>query len=165
MDIFAAEITRVLVDTTATSVTLDRLEERLQSMHALCTQEAITTALALEDLLWQLWTQLGGNRKQRRDLENRALVLRSVQHYRSLAMAFVGATAQTLTVVDAELAELRERLSTSALLSEAAPIEVQITSIQLSVMRLKDEKLQRRARAPRIADGVGGLLMEGRVSA
>ena len=64
MDTFAAEVTRVLVHATATSVTLDRLEERLQSMHALCTQEAITTAFALEDLLWQLWTQLGGNRKQ-----------------------------------------------------------------------------------------------------
>ena len=161
---FSTEITRVLVHTATPSVTLDRLEERLLSMHALCTGEAITTALELEDLLWQLWTQLGGNRKQRHDLQNRASVLKSVQQYRSLAMAFVGATAQTLTAVDAELVELRERLSTSALLPEATPIEVQVASIQLSIMRIMEERMQRRAPAPGITNGGVGQL-EGSVLA
>ncbi len=157
MDAFAAEISRVLVHATVTSMSLDRLEERLLAIHALCTEEAMSTALALDDLLWQLWTQLGGNKKQRRDLENRAAVLRNIQQYRSVAMVFVATTTQTLTSVEVDLSELRERISTSGLLPDAMPVEVQIASIQRSVARLKEEKLTNRAKVLGLANGQPAL--------
>ena len=61
----------MIIDATTTSSSLDRLAERLVTVHALCVQESIDTSLALDELLWELWTRLGGNRSQVRQLKKR----------------------------------------------------------------------------------------------
>ncbi|KAI1785303.1 hypothetical protein LXA43DRAFT_976295 [Ganoderma leucocontextum] len=135
---FATSISSIIVDATMVSASLDCLEEQLSTVHALCVQEAWDTAVVEDELLWQLWTLLGGNRRQLRDLANRATVLQDVQQYRALASAYVAATVQALTVVDADLMELREQLSTQAVDFHHIPVEVQIRSLEQSLYRLKD---------------------------
>lgn len=141
MDTFSSQISRLLLSATVAATSLDRLEEHLSIAHELCIQEAIATAFAKDDLLWRLWSVLGGNRSQRRDLENRASVLKEVQRYRAVAVAYVAAAMHTLTAVDAELTELRERLIASEVSVQELPVEVHVASIQGGLYRLQKEKI------------------------
>ncbi len=156
MDEFASQITRILIQAAVTSGSLDRLEERLLAIHALCMRESFAMAVALDDLLWQLWTILGGNRSQLRDLRHRMSVLRSVQQYRAVATVYVAATMETLTSAGTDLSELRERLASSSFAVKHTPLAVQIAGIQHSVYRLKEERLKQQSSAAtvRIIDGV-----------
>ena len=120
---------------------LDLLEERLSTIHELCVQEAFDTALAEDDLLWQLWTLLGGNKRQLRELAHRVSVLQSVQQYRALASAYVAVTVQALTVVEADLTELREQLSFQAVSSDNIPVEVHVRGLEGSLNRLKESSV------------------------
>lgn len=141
MNQFSSQITHVLVHAAATSVSLDRLEDRLLAIYALCMEEAIVTALAHDDLLWTLWTLLGGNREQLRDLTRRISVLRSVRTYRDTAMAYVAATTHSLHSVEADLAQLRERLGAGRDSGEMEiPLEAQIGSIQRGIQRIQQQK-------------------------
>ncbi|KAI0762927.1 hypothetical protein C8Q74DRAFT_1371896 [Fomes fomentarius] len=141
---FTAAISTIILDATTTSSSLDRLEERLATAHALTVQEAFDNALALDDLLWELWTRLGGNRHKLRDLRNRETTLKQVQQCRNVAVAYVATAMHTLTVLEVEVSELRDRLSTSAMEAIAVPFEVQLASIEASVYRMKEESLTRR---------------------
>ncbi|PIL29364.1 hypothetical protein GSI_09415 [Ganoderma sinense ZZ0214-1] len=135
---FSAAVSAILVEATTVSASLDVLEERLSTIHALSIQEALDTALAKDELLWQLWTVLGGNRRQLRDLADRASILQSVQQYRALASAYIAATVQALTVVDADLTQLREQLSIQAIGCDSIPVEVQVRSLERSLRRLQE---------------------------
>lgn len=135
---FTSSISAIIVEASATTSNLDRLEECLAMAHALCLREQFETTLALDDLLWELWTKLGGHRSKVRDLKNRASVLKNIQKYRSIAIAYVAGTMQTLSAIDVELSELRDRLSAPALEANHIPLEVQLASIESSVRRLKE---------------------------
>ena len=68
-------------------------------------------------------------------------VLKNVQQYRSVAVAYVAGTTQALTKIDAELSDLRDRLSASSLEAVEIPLEVQLASIESSVRRLQEGSL------------------------
>lgn len=134
---FSDTITSIIVEASSAASSLDMLSEHLSTIHALCIQESFSTVLAMDDLFWQLWTLLGGNRHQVRDLENRASVLRNIQEYRVAATAYVAATIQILSVVDADLEALREQVSSASQESEV-PLVVQMASIQRSMEHIRD---------------------------
>ncbi|KAI0752998.1 hypothetical protein C8Q80DRAFT_1096010 [Daedaleopsis nitida] len=134
---FTSSISAIIVDASTAAASLDRLDERLAAAHTLCLTEEFDNVLALDDVLWELWTRLGGNRNKVRDLKHRASVLRNVQKYRNVAVAYVAGTMQMLSAVDTELLELRDRLSMSSFESFRIPIEVQLESIESSVRRLR----------------------------
>ncbi|KAH9895964.1 hypothetical protein C8Q73DRAFT_643345 [Cubamyces lactineus] len=139
MSTFAAKISQLIIVASETASSLDRLEEHLLNVHELCLHEAMATSFAREDLLWQLWTVLGGNRDQIRDLSRRSAILKKVQEYRAVAIAYISAAMHTLVVVDADLNELRERITASGV--NGVPVEVQIESISRGIMRIQKEKL------------------------
>ncbi|OJT09924.1 hypothetical protein TRAPUB_13591 [Trametes pubescens] len=154
MDNFSSQISRLLVSASIAANSLDRLEERLSTAHALCIQETIATTFAQDDLLWRLWSILGGNKDQRRDLENRSSVLKEVTQYRAVAMAYVFAAMQALTAVDADLTALRERLVASDVSTQDLPLEVHIASIQRGLYRVHDTKIGSRDEQPRLVGEV-----------
>ncbi|KAI0364225.1 hypothetical protein BV20DRAFT_920104, partial [Pilatotrama ljubarskyi] len=137
MEGFSSQISVLLMNVAATAQGLDRLDEHLSNASALCVQEAVVTTSAQDDLLWQLWTVLGGNRGQLRDLAHRSFLLKEVQQYRAVAVAYVAAAMQTLTGVDSDMTELRERLVASSIHEDGIPVEVHIQSIQRGLLRLK----------------------------
>lgn len=138
MDEFSSQITRVIVQATNTMAALDELEARLHAIHGLCVHEELATTVALEDLLWELWTVLGGNKSQVRDLRQRERVLREVERYRAVAMGYVSATTQTLQAVEGALSELRDRLSNYGTGSQLIPLEAHIAGIEHSIARLRN---------------------------
>ncbi|KAI0742711.1 hypothetical protein C8Q80DRAFT_1109023 [Daedaleopsis nitida] len=135
---FASSISASILDASVASSYLDRLDERLATAHMLCSMEEFNTALALDDVLWELWTRLGGNRNKIRDLKNRASVLKNVQKYRNIAVAYVASTMQALSAVDAELSQLQDRLSAVSFENEQIPVQVQLSSIESTLRRLRD---------------------------
>nr|VWP01904.1 Histone deacetylase (EC [Ganoderma boninense] len=138
---FSTSISAIVVEATSVWADLDLLEERLVTIHGFCVQEALDTAFAQDELLWQLWTLLGGNRRQMRDLANRASVLQSVQQYRALASAYIAATVQALSVVDADLTELRGELIAQASAPDSIPVEVHIRSLERSLEQVRESSV------------------------
>ncbi|TFK81044.1 hypothetical protein K466DRAFT_502840 [Polyporus arcularius HHB13444] len=134
---FASAISDIILEAVPLTSQLELLEERLATVHAIALQEDLINSIVLDDLLWTLWTRLGGNRQQRRDLENRASLLQNVQIFRSVAVAYVASTMRTLTTIDAELGELRDRLSAPSVERNAIPLEVQLEAIQRSALRIQ----------------------------
>ncbi len=132
-----------MVEAADTMSALDMLETRLFTIHELCVHEAFLNAVALDDLLWELWSVLGGNQDRKRDLRHRAAVLKEVEHYRSTALAYVAATAQAVTGIEAQLSELRDRLVERAVDSQELPVEVQLASLERIVSRLQEKGIPR----------------------
>ena len=135
---FSARIGRVSLVAEAAMADLDSLEERLFTIHALCSDEALSTQLTLDSLLWDIWTIIGSNKAQVQDLRHRMIVLRDVQQYRCLALAHVVATMHILTGLDADLLELREALAAGT--NAELPIEVHVRSIDSTLRRLTSER-------------------------
>ncbi|KAI1786035.1 hypothetical protein LXA43DRAFT_898709 [Ganoderma leucocontextum] len=148
MNGFSTQITRVMVEATTTMSSLDLLEDRLSVIYQLYIHESFETTLALDSLLWDLWTILGGNQEKLRDLQTRAVVLKDVERYRAVAVAYVAATSQTLLAVDTELSELRDRLTGYVVDSQDIPVEVHLASIERSISRLHEKFQMRRGIDP-----------------
>ncbi|KAI0644321.1 hypothetical protein C8Q79DRAFT_928087 [Trametes meyenii] len=128
----------------AVAARLDTLEERLVTAHLICAEEESITEVVKDELLSRLWTKLGGNKEQRLDLERRSATLLKVQEYRAVASAYVTAVVHALTGVDADLADLRERLVLPHPQEDDIPLQVHIASIQRSLYRLNAGKEDRR---------------------
>ena len=137
IDGLSAQLTRVIVEATTTMIALDRLEDRLFDIHSLCVPEALLTEVELQDLLWTIWTILGSNKDKIRDLRRREAVLREVEQYRAVALAYVSAAAQILQGLEAELSELRDRLTETTLGPSDIPVEVHLASLERSIRRFE----------------------------
>ncbi|RPD74274.1 hypothetical protein L226DRAFT_546169 [Lentinus tigrinus ALCF2SS1-7] len=136
---FATIISDLKAEASAISASLGGLDERLADIHALCSQEAFDTAMALDELFWQLWTHLGGNRDKLRDLKHRKSVLKSVLQYRTVAAAYVTGALHTLTAIDAQLSDIRGRLDGASSVAAAVPLAVQLEGINHGLMRMRKE--------------------------
>lgn len=142
MSVLSTEVARVMVGATTVASMLDALEEKLAVIRTVCEHERIVTETALGEVLSELWTLVGGNKVKLQQLGRHVDILRNVDWYRSLSVAHVVATTETLLRVEAELSELREKLSTPALADDAIPIEVHIASIERSARRLHEGKMR-----------------------
>ncbi|KAI0709153.1 hypothetical protein C8Q76DRAFT_596729, partial [Earliella scabrosa] len=132
---FSPRLRRIMLDATSSLASLEDLEERLSTIHELCHQESFLTTITLDNLLWELWTVLGGNQQQVRDLRHRTNVLRDVDRYRSVAAGYVGAVVQALTSLDAELLELHDRILPGNV-EITMPVEIHLTGIHSALSRL-----------------------------
>ncbi|PIL29459.1 hypothetical protein GSI_08401 [Ganoderma sinense ZZ0214-1] len=152
MTSLASEVTRVILDATTVASSLDALEEKLSIIQSLCEQEMVLTKSNLSNVLSELWTALGGNKDKLYHLTNQVEILRNMDWYRSLSVAHVVATTEILLTLEAELSELRDKLSTPELIGDVIPIEVQIASIERGARRIKEEKLKTRQLARQAGD-------------
>lgn len=157
MTVLSTEVARVIFEATATASKLDALEEKLSMIRAVCEQEKLLVEAALGEVLSQLWTVVGGNKAQLRHLGQQVDILRNVDWYCTLSVAHVVATTETLLHIEAELGELRDKLSAPALSGDAIPIEVHIASIERSAKRLNEDKLRARAEVTRSGSGYDPL--------
>jgi hypothetical protein len=89
---------------------LVHLEERLADLHIVSHREKKDLMVAQEDVLAELWTLLGGNRKELRKIAANLDLLKNVDRYRKDALAHIMATLQTLYMLDADMEELRLRV-------------------------------------------------------
>ena len=124
---------------------LDRLEARLGTLHELVkTEDAFLDDLR-DEILAQLWTKLGGNRRELRGNDKRRTLLAGIGAYRQKALAHVVATLQALQGYAEDMEVLRGRVATPSL-AENIPLDVHVRSIGAGLRRLQDRSIRADAR-------------------
>jgi len=125
---------------------LDSLEARLSTLHSLVSSENISLSSDNDDVLAQLWTKLGGNRRQLKSFEERRALLLDVGSYRQRALAHVVAALNALQGLNEQVEELRERVAEPSFTEEEMPLEVQVRSIQRGIQRLEESQVKAKKR-------------------
>ncbi|KAH9902634.1 hypothetical protein C8Q73DRAFT_13011 [Cubamyces lactineus] len=146
MDVHATEMRRLVLELAVSEANLERLDTHLVALHELCTRENLTLSAAREDLLAQLWTLLGGNRKRLRGMDFNLGLLRELGEYRKRAAAHVAAAKQTLQAMSEDMEDLRERVAAPDVVGDRIPVEVHMKSIQSGLERLKEDRIRARER-------------------
>jgi hypothetical protein len=148
MDVMSINLKRLIHEAGKSLERLEELQERLKTLYDMLTQENIAFTANRDELLGRLWSQLGGNQKEKRDAVETGQLLTKLDWYRKAARAKVVETLLTLEGMEAEMDELRARVAAPALVGASIPNEVQIEAIRMGVKRLN----QSRRRAKEIRD-------------
>lgn len=122
MAVLSHQLQRVRLEGEASLVNLDRLEERLQTLHEIIARENQYVTEEKSELLAQLWTVLGGNRRRLKGINGHLYLLRSIGEYRERARAHVVTTMQALEGMDADMEELRERVAAPEIVGGKIPV-------------------------------------------
>ena len=139
-DTLARETQRSLLEAAAGAANLERLQENLFTIHEICLREGVVLRKANNELLSELWTILGGNRRALRDNQERMAILKEVDLYRRHALAHVIVTRDALQMLAADVEELRERSVTPHIVGERMLPELLLRSIGDAIDRLKEER-------------------------
>ena len=121
---------------------LVRLEEHLSVLYEMVHQENKELTVAQEDILAELWTWLGGNKRKLKEVDLNLDLLKNVDTYRQEALARVTVTLQTLHALDADMEELRARVATPDIIGDQIPTEVHVKSIRAGVERLRQGQIR-----------------------
>ncbi|KAL8938222.1 MAG: hypothetical protein Q9216_004006 [Gyalolechia sp. 2 TL-2023] len=137
-----SEINRLIDEAQVLLGVLHNLDDRLDVIHGVAIRDNLHAQGSREEVMSQLWTMLGGNRKTLGKFESQLKLLNQVNTYRQTAIAHVAGTMLKLQAMGAELAELRESVGTVGLLGDRAyvPLSVHIESIELGVGRLEQRR-------------------------
>jgi hypothetical protein len=141
MSTLSTNMRRLVLEAEVSISDLNTLEEHLKSIHEIVSREDSSITEAKDELLAQLWTSLGGNRKELKGMNKHLVLLKGVGGYRDRARAHVVAALQTLETMAEEMEELRERVAAPELVGSAIPVEVHMKSIRSGLERLKDRRI------------------------
>ncbi|KAJ3722256.1 hypothetical protein C8R42DRAFT_695930 [Lentinula raphanica] len=119
---------------------LDRLEEHLSLIHEIVSRENSSIAHAKSELLGEIWTWLGGNQHELNGHNAHLELLRGIGGFRKQALAHVASALQILRALSDDMEDMRERMVMPELVGSQIPLEVQISSIQHGLQRLRDSK-------------------------
>ncbi|KAJ7126825.1 hypothetical protein C8R44DRAFT_779661 [Mycena epipterygia] len=117
---------------------LNKLEEQLSVLYEFVSREDKSISSAKSELLGELWTKVGGNRRKLRGYEHHLHLLKGLTEYRKQALVHVVSALQTLTQMSEDVENLRERVAAPELVGSRIPVEVHIKSIQGGLERLKE---------------------------
>jgi hypothetical protein len=146
MSVLETQISRVRLEAEASAILLNNLEQSLITMHELLARENIILSHEKEELLAELWTKLGGNRKKLRGVNNHMWLMNRVGDWRKRAQVHIIATLQALDSMSEDMEDLRERVAQPELIGENIPPEVHMKSIQAGLDRLKVDRKQAKER-------------------
>lgn len=136
MSLIESHMAKLLTEAQTTLATLDRLGERLRAINILVNTESGKVIDMKHDLLAELWTMLGGNKKKLRRYDMHLDLLKGIDDQRKRAHAHVMIAITTIEQVSSSLEDIRERASGPALVD--MPMDVQILSMRSSLERIFD---------------------------
>lgn len=146
MDVLSASMRRLVIEAELSLSNLDNLEERLSTLHELVSREDSSLSTAKSELLSELWTKVGGNRRTLRGYDEHLLLLKNLGDYRKRALVHVVTALQTLQAMSEDMEDLRERVSAPELVGSSIPVEVHMRSIKGGLERLKEGRIKAKAR-------------------
>lgn len=146
MSVLSTQLERIVIEAQVSLANLDRLEERLVSLHELLQHENYHVSAERSELLAELWTMLGENRREVATLDDRRALLRDVSQYRSRALAHIVAALQTVQSMGEDIEDLRERVAAPEVVGERIPAEVHMNSIKAGLDRLSEKRYRARER-------------------
>lgn len=132
---------------------LTQAEDHLSLIYEVSSRSAATLSSRRDEILWNVWTLVGGNAKRLGHLSQQLQLLRKVDAQRSTAVAQVSALVLELEAIQAGLGDLRDRVAEPGVLRDgsgspaaaALPLSIHIETIDRGVERL--EAARRRIRA------------------
>lgn len=137
MGVLSVSMQRLILEAELNLGNLEKLEERLSTLHDQVLREDSTLSSAKSELLAELWTKLGGNRRKLRNYEDHLGLLKNLSLYRKKALAHVVAALQSLYAMSSDMEDIRERVAAPELTGSKIPVEVHMKSIQSGLERLK----------------------------
>ncbi|KAJ7285163.1 hypothetical protein C8J57DRAFT_710708 [Mycena rebaudengoi] len=146
MNYLAATMRTLVVEFELNLHNLNKLEEQLSVLHELVSREDHSISAAHSELLGELWTKVGGNRRALRGYENHLQLLKGLSEWRKRALVHVVSALQTLAQMSEDIENLRERVAAPELVGSRIPVEVHIKSIQSGLERLKESRTKAKAR-------------------
>ena len=142
MGVVSNHISRLVLEAHASLADLEHLDERLQVLHEIVARENASVTAEKDELLAQLWTFLGGNRRELKGLDGHLDLLKNIGTFRKRAQAHVIAALQALQAMSEDMEDLRQRTAAPELVGERIPVEVHIKSIQAGLDRLNQKRIQ-----------------------
>jgi hypothetical protein len=164
MDALSANMRRLALEAEVSISDLNKLEEHLKAIHEVVSREDSSISTAKDELLAELWTILGGNRKQLNGMDKHLALLRGVGGYRDRARAHVVAALHVLESMAEEMEELRERVAAPELVGDAIPIDVHMKSIRSGLDRLKEQRIGAKQLEEQLRNRVLGSADGGKVT-
>ncbi|EMD36725.1 hypothetical protein CERSUDRAFT_65537 [Gelatoporia subvermispora B] len=129
MRTLSAHIQCVTLEATLSLNNLEKLEESLTTLHELVSREDASLASAKNELLGELWTRIGGNRRFLRN---------------------------TMQGISEEMEEMRDRVAAPDILGERIPVEIHIKSINSGLERLTEGRMEAKEREEEIVKKILG---------
>lgn len=138
MNVLSSNMERLIIEAEINYQNLNALEERLVTLHEVISREDSLLASAKTELLTDLWTKLGGNRKTLQNFESHLLLLKELGTYRKQAFVHVSTALEILRALSEDMEDMRERVTAPNLVGPTTPIEVHMKSIRMGLERLRD---------------------------
>jgi hypothetical protein len=146
MSLLSSSMQRLIIEAQISLSNLNKLEERLSALHEHVSREDSSLSTAKSELLSELWTKLGGNKRRLRGYDSHLFLLQNLSVYRKRALVHVVATLDTLQGMSEDMEDLRERVATPEIVGGGIPVEVHIKSIRSGLQRLKDGRVKTKER-------------------
>jgi len=141
MEVLSSSIQRLIMDAQVNLSNLDKLEARLGTLHELVAREDNSLSSARCDLLSELWTKLGGNKRILGGYDYHLSLLKNLSTYRAHALVHVVAALTALQSLSDDMEDLRERVTAPEILGRQIPAEVHMKSIKRGLDRLAEGRL------------------------
>lgn len=94
LSVLSNSLERLILSAEASLVSLNNLEEQLNTIYGIVSREDSSLSVAQAELLATLWTRLGGNRAKVSRYSNNLHLLKELGNYRAQALARVVAALQ-----------------------------------------------------------------------
>lgn len=146
MDESEQTIEKLILEAEVSWQNLEQLDADIGALHEIITREDKHTTVERDELLGELWTKLGGNKKAVRDYGDRLALLNDLGEYRKQAVAHVKAALRALHTMSDDLEVLRERVAAPGLLEGKLPLHVHMESIRNGLERLQEGRTTSRGR-------------------
>ncbi len=119
---------------------LATLEDSLDAIHGLATKDGTLAQTRKEEILAELWSMVGGNRRKIMKMDKQLTLLKQVGKDRLSAFAYVSGTILRLQAMETGLEDLRYRVTSPDMQRDivAIPLSVHIENIQKGVERLQE---------------------------
>ena len=159
MDESEQAMEKLIIEAEVSWQNLEQLDADIGALHDIITREDKHANVERDELLGELWTKLGGNKKAVRDYSDRLALLNDLGGYRKQAAAHVKASLRALHTMSDDLEVLRERVAAPGLLGSKVPLHVHMESIRNGLERLQEGRMASRGRG--IEDETVRMLLNG----
>lgn len=139
-------LTGLVVQATLSQAQLKKLKTTLQAIRDLAIRENIDIDAEQGELLASIWTQLGANRKDLRVYDINLELLKNLEKYTDNAKDHISQALMNLGTMQAQMKDLRERVSQPDIAGTDIPLDVHIRTIAEGMQRMKAGKIRARAR-------------------
>jgi hypothetical protein len=137
-------IASLILEAQAVLNQLTRAEDHLALIHELASRDSAAVASRREEVLWTLWTLVGGNTARLHNLSQQLTLLRRVDVQRADAVRRVSALVLELEAIQMGLEDLRDRVAAPELQDAAGrpaiPLSVHIDTIDRGIERLEEAR-------------------------